>query len=174
MRLMAPVGLPSADGTPPHVAQVPMAMVAAAPGARRRNQVAVGTGCGLPPSTASTPMAEKYPPVRHRALVDDHVGDTELTFPRVGEGLHELRARFNREHRVMEDHPGHGGNDPGEKTLDSWIGRPGHRDRAAITAHAGKPVDMDGLERPERQSLSARLRLRLGPRRLLDLEDFPL
>src|SRR5215471_8275586 len=65
MRLMAPVGLPSADGTPPHVEQVPIAMVAAAPGASLRSHVAVGTGCGCAtPSTASTPMAEKYPPVR--------------------------------------------------------------------------------------------------------------
>src|SRR4029453_16884622 len=62
---MAPVGLPSAEGTPPQVAQVPMAIVAAAPGANRRSHVAVGTGRDpAPPSMASTPMAEKYPPVR--------------------------------------------------------------------------------------------------------------
>ena len=60
MTLMAPVGLPSADGMPPHVAQVPMAIVAAAPGASRDSHVAVGTGwpCSSP-SIASTPMAEK-------------------------------------------------------------------------------------------------------------------
>ena len=57
---MAPVGLPSADGTPPHVAQVPMAIVAAAPGASRWSHVAVGTGCEPSPSSrASTPIGEK-------------------------------------------------------------------------------------------------------------------
>src|SRR5713101_513538 len=62
---MAPVGLPSAAGTPPHVAQVPMAIVAAAPGESRPSQVAVGTGRDpLPSLTASIPMAQKYPPVR--------------------------------------------------------------------------------------------------------------
>jgi hypothetical protein len=51
---MAPVGLPSADGTPPQVAQVPIAIVAAAPGDSRFNHVAVGTGRDV-----STPIAQK-------------------------------------------------------------------------------------------------------------------
>jgi hypothetical protein len=42
-----------------------MAIVAAAPGASRWSQVAVGTGRDPSPSLiASMPMAQKYPPVR--------------------------------------------------------------------------------------------------------------
>jgi len=55
MTLMAPVGLPAADGTPPQVAQVPMAMTAAAPGARRSSHSAVGMGRIVPSSMCSTP-----------------------------------------------------------------------------------------------------------------------
>jgi hypothetical protein len=43
MTLIAPVGLPSAAGIPPHVAHVPIAITAAAPGARRRTHSEVGT-----------------------------------------------------------------------------------------------------------------------------------
>ena len=38
---MAPVGFPAAAGMPPQVAQVPIAIVAAAPGASRRTHSAV-------------------------------------------------------------------------------------------------------------------------------------
>src|SRR4030095_12442056 len=102
MRLMAPVGLPSADGTPPHVAQVPMAMVAAAPRARPRPAL-VGPGCGPPtppggrgPRGRKTPAGPSGDPlVRHRAFEHDHVGSSELPFPRIREGPHELRPGLN-------------------------------------------------------------------------------
>ncbi len=54
--LMAPVGLPAAAGMLPQVAQVPIAMTAAAPGAICASRSAVGMG--LPASPLSPPMAD--------------------------------------------------------------------------------------------------------------------
>ena len=54
-----PVTLPTAAGTPPQVAQVPIAITAAAPGARSRSQYAVGIGWGLPSAARSEPMADQ-------------------------------------------------------------------------------------------------------------------
>ena len=54
-----PVTLPTAAGTPPQVAQVPMAMTAAAPGASSRSHWAVGIGWGLPSELMLDPMADQ-------------------------------------------------------------------------------------------------------------------
>ena len=58
---MEPVGLPAAAGMPPHVAQVPMAMTAAALGAITASRAAVGNGRASLPSITRSPIAEKYP-----------------------------------------------------------------------------------------------------------------
>ena len=60
MRLMEPVTFPAAAGMPPHVAQVPIATIAAAPGAKRLSQSV--TLFGSSPSDSGSkppaPMAE--------------------------------------------------------------------------------------------------------------------
>ncbi len=95
--LMAPVGFPNDAGIPPHVAQVPMAMVTAASGARRRTHSDVdlrwrwsaGAHSGKEPLAAngSAPTV-RFSSVIDR-LVDDDVGRVEGTsvglFQQVGE-----------------------------------------------------------------------------------------
>ena len=61
MRLIEPVMLPAAAGMPPHVAQVPIATYAAAPGARRHSQSVTRLGCSVSDSGSKppAPIAEK-------------------------------------------------------------------------------------------------------------------
>ena len=63
MTLIALVGLPSADGMPPQVAQVPIAIVAAEPGASRLSHSVVGIIRDAPPSASpdinSDPIADQ-------------------------------------------------------------------------------------------------------------------
>jgi hypothetical protein len=56
IRLIEPVMLPAAAGIPPHVAQVPIATHAAAPGASWTSQSVIRVGR---PPDASLPSAEK-------------------------------------------------------------------------------------------------------------------
>ena len=116
MTLIAPVGLPSADGTPPHVAQVPIAIVAAAPGASRA-QPRRGRH-GLAMLVAVDGLDAHGGEVAARALGDALVGDRaledddvrlafELAVPRVLERLHEVGAGLDRQHRVMQHHLRH-------------------------------------------------------------------
>ena len=53
------VTLPAAAGIPPHVAQVPTAITAAALGARSLSQCAVGMGLWRPSSLYSIPIADQ-------------------------------------------------------------------------------------------------------------------
>ena len=90
MTLMAPVGLPSADGTPPHVAHVPMAIVAAAPGAMRFSHVAVGTGCEPSPSRDRLDAHRRE--VAAGAVGDTLIGDGALEDDDVGRAQRAVAA----------------------------------------------------------------------------------
>src|SRR5947199_4721558 len=69
MRLIAPVGLAAEEGIPPHVAHVPIALQAAAPGARRAIHSSIVTERLAPPGAqGSSPSGAQWPP-SFRAIV---------------------------------------------------------------------------------------------------------
>src|SRR5262249_19511327 len=112
--------------------------------------------------------------VRHRSLEDHHVGRPQLALPGLGERAHELRAGLGGQHRVVQDDLRHRGHRAGEQPLDAGVGGPGHRDGAPVAAHAGQPVDVNRLDRTEREPLPAGLRLHLGNSGPLDLDHLAL
>ena len=99
--------------------------------------------------------------IRDRALEDDNVRLAfELAVPCVVEGLHEFGAGLDRQHRMMQQHLWHRGDDAQQEALNAWICRTGDGDGAPVAAHPRQPIHVDVLERPEREPFGGDLGLR--------------
>ena len=148
---MALVGLPFAAGMPPHVAQVPMAMTAAAPGARRSSHSMLVTWRPL-----SGVLTEAHPValaggglVHDRALPRDDVGRVELTPLGHDEVVHPFRTGLDRQQGVDQLDARDAGDGSGEQLLQPGVGTAGGRHGAALTRRPGQPDQVDLAQRAD-------------------------